>query len=61
MKNRKMTVAFVGCGKFARFFVPLCQNHPNVEKVYVCDIKKDRADKAAEKYNTKAYYDYEEM
>ena len=43
MENKKMTVAFVGCGKFAKFFVPLCQNHPYVEKVYVCDLVPEKA------------------
>jgi predicted dehydrogenase len=27
----------------------------------VCDVKKDRADKAAAKYNCKAYYDYKDL
>ena len=41
--NRKITVAFIGCGKFARMFVPLFQHHPLCEKVYVCDIIPERA------------------
>ena len=61
MKNRKMTVAFVGCGKFARFFVPLCQNHPNVEKVYVCDLIRTKAEKYAEKFGVEIIDTYEEI
>ena len=31
----KLTVAVIGCGRFAQFFVPLFKAHPFVEKVYV--------------------------
>ncbi|MGI6634641.1 MAG: Gfo/Idh/MocA family protein [Christensenellales bacterium] len=41
--NKKLTVAFIGCGSFARMFVPLFQKHPLCEKVYVCDIIPERA------------------
>ncbi len=40
--NKRMTLAIIGCGRFCRFFVPLFKAHPTVEKIYVCDIKKDR-------------------
>ena len=41
--KKKLTVAFIGCGSFARMFVPLFQKHPLCEKVYVCDIIPERA------------------
>ena len=41
--NKKLTVAVIGCGAFAKNFVPLFKNHPNVEKVYVCDIVEEKA------------------
>ncbi len=37
------------------------QHLKNAQIVGVCDIKKERADMAAEKYNCKAYYDYKEL
>ena len=37
-----MTVAIIGCGEFARHFVPLFQHHPYVEKVYICDLIPER-------------------
>ena len=33
----KLNIAFIGCGDFAKNFVPLFKLHPLVEKVYVCD------------------------
>ena len=47
----KMTVAFIGCGSFARNFVELFQVHPAVEKVYVCDLIPERAKEYSEKFN----------
>ena len=38
-----------------------CDHLPNATLVGVCDIKKDRADKAAKKYGVQAYYDYKEL
>jgi predicted dehydrogenase len=61
MGNKKMTVAFVGCGKFAKFFVPLCQNHPYVEKVYVCDLIPKKAQDYAEKFGVEIIDTYEEI
>ena len=42
--SRKLTLAFIGCGEFARSFVPLFKAHPLVEKVYVCDLRRERAE-----------------
>ena len=47
---KKMTVAFIGCGGFARGFVPLFKAHPYVEKVYVCDIIPERAREYSEMF-----------
>ena len=41
---KKLTVCFVGCGNFARKFVELFQAHPTVEKVYVCDLIREKAE-----------------
>ena len=34
--SKKLTVAGIGCGDFARNFVPLFKAHTYVEKTYVC-------------------------
>ena len=59
--NKKFTVAFIGCGNFAKFFVPLMQNHPYVEKVYVCDLIPERAQEYARKYNVEIIDTYEQV
>lgn len=41
--EKKLTVAVIGCGDFARCFVPLFKAHPYVKKVYVCDMISARA------------------
>ena len=38
-----MKIAIIGCGEFAKEFVPLFKNHPTVKKVYVCDLIKEKA------------------
>ena len=35
--DKKLTIAIIGCGNFAKFFVELFKKHPLTEKVYVCD------------------------
>ena len=58
---KKLKVGVIGCGRISiRHFIPL-DTLDEVELVACCDIKKDRADAAAEKYGIKAYYSYEEM
>lgn len=42
--KEKMKICIIGCGRFARNFVPLFKAHPVVEKVYVCDIRPERAE-----------------
>lgn len=58
----KIKIGVAGCGAFASQFVPLFRDHPLVEKVAVCDIIPERADKYAEMYDIKdVYYSYEDM
>jgi len=40
----QFSVAVIGCGEFARNFVPLLKAHPAVRKVWVCDKIKERAE-----------------
>ncbi len=49
--KEKMKVAVIGCGRFAKNFVPLFKAHPVVEKVYVCDLDKSRAEDYSRKFD----------
>ena len=60
MKN-KFTLAIIGCGSFARDFVRLFQKHPVIEKVYVCDKIREKAEAYAEKFGTEIIDTYEEV
>lgn len=58
---KKLRVGVVGCGRISvMHFVPIKALRQS-ELVSCCDIKKERADEAAEKYGCNAYYDYREM
>ena len=54
-------VGIVGCGNIFTMHATSAYHLNNAEIVGVCDIKKERADKQAEKYNVKAYYDYKDL
>ncbi len=41
--NQRMRICIIGCGLFARNFVPLFKAHPVVESVSVCDLHPERA------------------
>ncbi|MBQ4542629.1 MAG: Gfo/Idh/MocA family oxidoreductase, partial [Clostridia bacterium] len=56
-----LRVGIVGCGNIFTMHATSANHLENAKIVGVCDIKKDRADKAAKKYNCKAYYDYKEL
>jgi len=56
-----LKVGIIGCGNIFTMHATSCDHLKNAELVGVCDIKKDRADAAAEKYHVKAYYDYKEF
>lgn len=57
----QLKVAVVGCGCISVMHLDSIIALPESELVGVCDIKPERAQKAAEKYNTKAYTDYMQM
>ena len=46
----KLHIAVIGCGEFARSFVPLFQAHPNVDSVCVCDIVPEKAQAYADDF-----------
>ena len=56
-----LKVGIIGCGNIFTMHATSCDYLQNAKLVAVCDIKKDRADKAAKKYSAKAYYDYKEL
>ena len=56
----KLRVCFIGCGEFAANFVPLFKAHPLVEKVYVCDILRERAEKYSERFGVEIIDSFEE-
>ena len=49
--KEKINICFIGCGRFAKHFVPLFKAHPEVEKVFVCDLIPERAEKYSETFN----------
>ena len=53
-----LKVGIVGCGNIFTMHATSCDHLKNATLVGVCDIKKDRADKAAQKYGVQAYYEY---
>jgi len=59
--DKKMTVAVIGCGQFAKNFVPLLKNHPYVEKVYVCDLIAEKAQAYSEKFEVEIIPTFEDV
>jgi predicted dehydrogenase len=57
----KLRVGIIGCGNIFPMHAISIKKNEHLELVGVCDIKKDRADKEALRFETKAYYDYETM
>lgn len=57
---KKLTVAVIGCGGFAKSFVPLFKAHPNVEKVYVCDLIRERAEDYSQKFQVEIIDTFED-
>lgn len=57
----KFKVAVIGCGTISVMHLDSIVNIGLCDLVAVCDVKEDRAKKAAEKYNTKYYTDYKKM
>ena len=56
---KELTVAVIGCGNFAKRFVPLFQNHPNTKKVYVCDRIPEKARQYAEEFQVEIIDSFE--
>ena len=58
--REKMKLAIIGCGRFSPFFVPLFKADPIVDEVYVCDLKRDRAEKFAKDFDVRIIDTFEE-
>ncbi len=58
---KKMKVAVIGCGDFAKNFVRLFQWHPTVEEVFVCDLDHAKAEAYKEKFGTEIIDSFEKV
>ena len=58
--NKKLTLCIIGCGRFSQFFVPLFKAHPYVEKVYVCDVVRERAQDFSKKFEVETVDTFDE-
>lgn len=56
----KKNLALIGCGRFADWFVPLFKAHPNLNKLYACDLIKDKAEEFSKKYDLEIIDTYEQ-
>ncbi len=60
MPQEKIRIAMIGCGRFAKSFVPLFKAHPAVEKVWVCDLIPERAKNYSERFGVDVLGSFEE-
>lgn len=58
---KKIRAAVIGCGNISVMHLDSINALENIQLVGVCDIREERAQAAAEKYNTTAYTDYKEL
>ncbi len=59
--DKKFNVAIVGCGDFSKNFVRIFQAHPYVNKVYVCDVIKERANEYKDKFNVQVIDSFDDV
>lgn len=57
--TKKLTIAIIGCGRFANHFVELFKAHPLTEKVYVCDTDSEKAQDFSERYGVEIIESFE--
>ena len=58
--KEKLSIAVIGCGTFAYKFINLFKNHPNTEKVFVCDLIAERANAFAKQFGIETIATFEE-
>lgn len=56
-----MKVAVIGCGNVSVMHFNALKENPDTEIIAVADIKPERADKKAEEFGAKAYYDFDTL
>jgi predicted dehydrogenase len=56
-----LNVAIVGMGNIGNVHAGVYEKHPETNIVAVCDIIKEKADRAAEKYGARAFYSVDDM
>lgn len=56
-----MKAAVIGCGNVSVMHFKALAENPDTEIVAVADIKPERADKKAEEFGAKAYYDFDKL
>lgn len=59
MNKEKLRIVIIGCGRFCKNFVPLFKAHPIVEKVYVCDNRKEREQEYMRLFDVEGYENFE--
>ena len=60
--KEKIRIGIVGCGQFAKHFVPLFRVHPACEYVALCDKFRERAEDYMERFGADRVFDtFEEM
>ena len=57
---KKINIVIVGCGDFAKNFVPLFKMHPTVEQVRVCDIDKTKEKEYCKMFDVESVASFEE-
>ena len=57
----KLRIGIIGCGRISNMHLVSADKLEEAELVACCDIKPERAEAVAKKYNIKAYTDYVEM
>ena len=58
---KKLRVGIIGCGRISVMHLVPASTSEYACLVACADVKKERADETAKKYNVKAYYSYQEM
>ena len=58
--NDKIRIAIIGCGEFAKEFIPIFKAHPYVEKIFVCDKIKEKALEYQKKFDVEVIDTFED-
>lgn len=58
---KKLRVAVIGCGRISVMHLGSIEQLEDAELVACCDIRQERAERAAKRYDCRAYTDYLEM